>query len=405
LAPRVSVIIPCYNHARYLPDAIGSVQAQSITDWEIIVVDDGSTDNTRDTVARFADGNRVRYLYQANAGLAGARNTGTREALGAYLVYLDADDELEPRFLEVCLRAVENNQALAGVYTLNSFIDDKGAVLPQRGGEVVAPSKFRARNLEGGFFAVHAALVHAAIVREVGLFDTRLTSEEDWDLWLRLADRYEMEGIAQPLARYRVYPGSMSTNALRMHTNRIVVLSKYFGSPEGDPATWSKDKRSAFGFAYRATAFGMVQQAQAEEGWKWLTQAVLIWPSLLQRVDTFYELIVGNRPSGYRGQVRYPTIEQNGAEVLNWLSDVCTHHLVIRSFQRDAYANIQIALGLLCEQAGEWAPARHHFYRAIGTQPKRVVSYPLLRRLLKLHIGPQITGTLRKARTALRERQ
>lgn len=402
--PRVSVIIPCYNHGAYLPDAIRSVQAQSISDWELIIVDDGSTDNTRATADQFANDSRLHYTYQANAGLSGARNTGTREAQGEYVVYLDADDEFEPRFLETCLAALGNNPALAGVYTLNSFIDDQGVRLPQRGGEVVAPSKFRSRNLEGGFFAVHAALVRAAVVREVGFFDTQLTSEEDWDLWIRIAERYEMQGIAQALVCYRVYPGSMSTNALRMHANRLAVLSKYFGPPEGDPDAWSKDKRSAYGFAYRATAFAMAQQNQPEESWKWLTQAALVWPLLLERVDTFYELAVGNQPSGHRDQVSQATIELNGAKIFDWLSAFCEHYALPRSMRQRASANVHLALSLLTESTGAWASARHHFYRAIGAQPKLLLSYTMLRRLLKLQAGDQITGILRKTRGSLRER-
>lgn len=99
--PEVSVIIPCYNHGHYLPHAVNSVLAQTFTDWEAIIVDDGSTDNTREVAAQFTD-ERVRYVHQENRGLSGARNTGIRAAQGAYLAFLDADDEWEPRFLRVC---------------------------------------------------------------------------------------------------------------------------------------------------------------------------------------------------------------------------------------------------------------------------------------------------------------
>ena len=95
MKPAVSVIIPCYNHAHYLCRAVQSVLAQTYADWEAIIVDDGSTDNTREVATRFSDP-RVRYIYQENRGLSAARNTGISAAQGSYLAFLDADDELEP---------------------------------------------------------------------------------------------------------------------------------------------------------------------------------------------------------------------------------------------------------------------------------------------------------------------
>src|SRR5947209_609603 len=98
LSPAVSVIIPAYNYATYLPKAIDSVLKQRFTNYEIIVVDDGSTDNTADLIAKYGD--RVRYVYQKNAGLPSARNTGIKAARGDYVGFLDADDEWHPNFLQ-----------------------------------------------------------------------------------------------------------------------------------------------------------------------------------------------------------------------------------------------------------------------------------------------------------------
>jgi hypothetical protein len=169
---------------------------------------------------------------------------------------------------------MSSNEMLAGVHTLNYFIDSEGTRLPQIGGHVVSRALFRARNLEGGFFPPNAALIRADVIDKVGLFDTRLTSEEDWDLWIRIAEHYEMESVPRPLARYRVYPGSMSTNAARMHLNRMMVLTKYFGPPEGDPLTWPEEKRQVYAFAYRSTARQYVQQGQPDEGWRFLAPSL-----------------------------------------------------------------------------------------------------------------------------------
>jgi hypothetical protein len=250
--------------------------------------------------------------------------------------------------------------------------------------------------LQGGFFAVHAAVVRADVVREVGLFDTHLTSEEDWDLWLRIADRFEMQCIAQPLVGYRVYPGSMSTNALRMHANRIAVLTKHVGPPDGDPPTWNDDKRRAYGFAFRATAFTLLQQNQAGEGWQYLMRAVQIWPALLQRVDTFYELICGEQPSGYRGQANQLNIEINGAKVIKWLDEWCAAQPIDSSLRQAAYGNAHLAMGMLSDQAGHWTIARGALRRAVRTNPRLMLSGSFTRRLIKLYAGPRLIGALRK---------
>lgn len=265
----VSVIIPCYNHAHFLPHALRSVLAQTYADWESVIVDDGSTDNTHEVALAFQD-SRIRYLYQENKGLSAARNVGIRAAQGQFLAFLDADDEWEPDFLIQCLSVLQARKDLIGVYTLNSFIDLSDQYLIKSNGECVSENEFRQRNLEGGFFPVHAALIRTVIVHRIGGFDEQLTSEEDWDFWIKASSQGDLSCVALPLARYRVHPGSMSTHAERMRDNAITVLTKYFGPPEGDPVAWTSEKRRAYGFAFRGAAFRFIQQHQTGKGWQLL---------------------------------------------------------------------------------------------------------------------------------------
>lgn len=395
--PRVSVIIPTYNHAHYLPLAIQSVLDQTYTDWEAIIVDDGSTDDTAAVVAQFTDP-CIHYIHQENQGLSAARNTGIRAAQGDYLAFLDADDGWEPGFLRRCVGVLAADATLAGVYVRNYFIDENGAVLPRLGGQVVPPAAFRSRNLEGGFFPPHAALVRAAVVHQVGPFDTQLTSVEDWDLWIRLSERYQMQGIPLPLVRYRVYPGSMSTDSARMHANRMAVLTKHFGPPEGDLAAWSREKRRVYGFAYRSAAVGYIQQGQPDEGWRFLAQAVSTWPHLLERLDTFYELACGDQPKGYRGQVNLLDVEGNGTEMLRRLDSLFIKSgSTLDSMRRAAYGNAYLALAMLSDQAGRWAAARRYLLQAVGANPRLMGSYPVIRRLLKLCAGQRLVSLVRLA--------
>ncbi|MBN2391115.1 MAG: glycosyltransferase family 2 protein [Anaerolineae bacterium] len=392
----VSVVIPCYNHAHYVCFAIESILAQTFGNWEAIIVDDGSTDDTPAVVAQFTDP-RVRYIRQENQGLSAARNTGIGASQGKYLAFLDADDEVRPRFLECCVAALAQDDTLGGVFTLAQFIDPQGMELPQVGGQAVSAVDFRGRLMEGGFFPPCAVLVRADLVRAVGLFDTQLTSLEDWDLWLRLSKDYPMQGIPEALARYRVYPGSMSTNVERMHTNRVAVLTKYLGSLDDSPDSRSDEKRRAYGFAYRCTAIDYIQQGNWDAGWRFLEQALSIWPDLLERLDTFYELACGDQPRGYRGRAEMLDIERNAAEVLKWLESLFAagdpRFIFLR---RTAYSNAYLALGMLSDQAGRWTAARRYLFRAVRGNLRLLNSATIVRRLLKLCIGYRVFKTLRR---------
>jgi len=383
----VSVIIPCYNHGHYLPYALQSVLDQTLTYWEAIIVDDGSTDDTA-AVAYSVSDPRIRYIHQENKGLSAARNTGIRAAQGERLAFLDADDEWESTFLARCLETLEQDERLGFVYSRNSFIDAQGMLLPNSGGQALSHEQFRLRILEGGFFAVHAVLLRRRVLAAIGDFDTNLTSVEDWDLWLRISQYYPVLGIDESLARYRVYPGSMATNTARMHASRMAVLTKHFGPLEGDLVRWSLEKRSAYAFAYRTTALGYIAQGDRDEGWRYLYQAVETYPGLLQRLDTFYELACGDQPKGYRGQAQLLDIEANGAEMLRRLdalfSDASPSLLELRG---GAFGNAYLSLAMLSDQAGEWGPARRYLRRAIQSHPGLARDPLVVRRCLKLSLG------------------
>ncbi len=397
----VSVIIPSYNHAKYLGYALESVLAQVFSNWEAIVINDGSTDNTREVVAQFTDP-RICYIYQKNQGLAAARNSGICAAQGKYLSFLDADDLWEPEFLERCVAALERDLTIAGVHTYTYFIDEEGRTLPTTGGCRTDTGLFADRILEGGFFPVHSVLVRTSIVHQVGLYDPKLTSLEDWDLWLRISKQHSIKDIPVPLVRYRVYPGSMSTDAACMHTNRIAVLTKYFGAPEGNPTDWAEEKRKAYGFVFRSSAFGYITEGQEDDGWRLLAQAITLYPKLLRRLDTFYELACGNQVKGYRGKANLLDISKNGMDMLVRLNDLFAHSTPnVISMRRIAFGNAYLALGMLSDQAGQWRSARSYLWRAINASPALLRDTKVVRRLLKLYAGKWFIGQLRRAQARI----
>lgn len=387
--PAVSVIIPAYNQAHYLASALRSVLAQTLTEWEAIVVDDGSTDNTREVAAGFDDA-RIRYIYQANQGLSGARNTGVRAAQGQFLAFLDSDDELTPEFLKTCVEALKADRALGAVHTATQFIDQSGNTLPHTDAQPLAGDAFKQKLRQGGFFPPVSVVARIDCVREAGLFDITLTSLEDWDVWLRLVQRHPMRGLPQPLVRYRVYPGSMSTNAPRMLANRLAVIAKHVGEASGDPAAWPVDKREMYGYAYRVSALEHLQQRQTEAAWSLLNKAMTAWPPLLAQLDTYYELACGDQGKGFRGEAARLDIEGNGRVMLKWLADLLAQTPALQSQTRTAYSQAYLALAMLSDQAGRWPLARRYLWQAIRHKPRLITSPSIVRRLIKLVAGQRV---------------
>lgn len=395
MPPIVSVITPCYGHAQYLPETIGSVIAQTFTDWELIAIDDASPDNTGEIVLQYTDP-RIRYYRQANAGMAGARNTGLQMAQGEFVVFLDDDDLLEPEFMQTGLEILRADPSLAGVYAMNYYVDSQSQIMPMVGGQVVPRAQFRQRLLEGGFFPPVAALTQLAIVREVGFFDATLEGEADRDLWLRISEKYQMQAIPRPLVRYRMHPGGRSNDMYHMFGDCLKVLDKHFGPPTGPALSWSRDKQLAYGFAYRYAAFGFMQQRKFDEAWQYMDQAIATWPALLERLDTFYELICGDQTKGYRGKADLLDVAATATTMYAWLDRIFTHPIeTVRARRPAAYGHAHLATAMLHDQAGNWPAARRELNQAIRQNPRLLGSAGVMRRWLKLHLGQRAVAVLR----------
>ena len=228
---RVSIIIPAYNRAGFLGEAIHSVLAQTFTDFEVIVVDDGSTDNTSDVVRTFADP-RVEYIRQNNQGPAGARNAGIRASTGECVTFLDSDDTLLPRKLEIQARALDAHHELGLVASGYEFIDEGGRLLREERPWIGRASPDLPSILLGGLAPVHAVMVRRAWLDQVGGFDVRFRAAEDMDLWYRLSlAGCGMGWVPAIVCRYRIHRHNMC-RSIRNHFQAFyAVLDKLFASP------------------------------------------------------------------------------------------------------------------------------------------------------------------------------
>ena len=225
--PRVSVVIPAYNTRQTIAETIDSVLPQTYTDYEVIVVDDGSPDGVGDFVVK-AYGARIKLIRQVNAGLAGARNAGIQTARGDFVAFLDSDDVWLPEFLESQVALAEAH-ADGDVFYANCYFWENGRrtgqwtdIHGQKDGDILAELIQRRVMIP-----VLTTLVRRTAVLKAGLFDASLRQVEDYDLWLRMAAAgSHFYGSPTPLALYRINPGGLSRNTLLMAETQLGVYQR-----------------------------------------------------------------------------------------------------------------------------------------------------------------------------------
>jgi SAM-dependent methyltransferase len=219
----VSVVITAYNHARFLAEAIESVLAQTVQDFELIVVDDGSRDNTAEVVARYP---RARYIHQRNQGLSAARNAGLKNAIARYVVFLDADDRLRPNALEAGLRCHAENPNCAFVSGRYRFIRESGEPMPTHQRNALNENHYQ-QFLRRNFIGMHATVMYdRAVFSRVGLYDTKLRAAEDYDMYLRISREHPVAIHEALVAEYRMHGTNMSKDLVLMVKATTAVLKR-----------------------------------------------------------------------------------------------------------------------------------------------------------------------------------
>ncbi|HEU4932067.1 MAG TPA: glycosyltransferase family A protein [Pyrinomonadaceae bacterium] len=247
----VSVVIPTYNYGRFIKEAISSVLDQTRSPSEIIVVDDGSTDETAAVVAAF--GKAVRYIRQDNAGVCAARNLGVSESTSELIAFLDADDTLEPSNLEKQVARFESDEEIGLVHcAMREFDDETGETISlyMEGGE-----DHVADNLllwEGPLIvAPGAVIVSRKAFDRVGGFDTRMKVSEDWDFCYRVARLFKIGFVAEPLINYRSHNAAAHHSVENMERGMLMFYEKAFTT---DDPEILKLRRRAYGNFHRVMA-------------------------------------------------------------------------------------------------------------------------------------------------------
>ncbi len=293
--PLVSVIITTYNRAGLLPKAIESVLAQTFQDFELIVVDDGSTDQTRQVVEAYRDA-RIRYLYQSNRGVSGALNTGFAAAQSEFITQLDSDDCWEPELLATLLPEFEGHPELGVVYARVQAMDDEGRPLaPILGAPGHYPGQVLASLLYGNFICTIAAILRKDCYLQVGRLDESLNGIEDLDIWIRLAQITQFKFVNQVLAHYRVHTGRSTAKTSKSFATvvqrRFDLLNKVFSQPNLPPEALAV-KPLAYRNAHLDTALRWKSARQYRKMFSHFAQAVRVSPNRLATVGRIVFLIL-----------------------------------------------------------------------------------------------------------------
>ncbi|MGM8061435.1 glycosyltransferase family 2 protein [Vogesella indigofera] len=277
--PKVSIVVAAYNAAPFIADMILSVKNQIFEDWELVIVDDGSVDDTSAIVRKFAEeDSRIFLLKQKNAGAVIARNVAFSESRGEYIVILDADDRILPEKLLLQVGLLDAQPRYGVVYGDTWFCDDrmnrvelesKKYPLNHVSGDVFE------KIVLGNLFAVHSAMVRRICIENVGLHDEEKEVIADWDFWVRVAERYCFFGHKEVVAEYRFHT-AMSAKSdgaklqLKQRVNvvgRIEKLERFFGLP-----------RSVKGDFYFATARFAHKFGFLKEAFHYYVKAIFLFP-------------------------------------------------------------------------------------------------------------------------------
>lgn len=230
---KISVVLPTYNSLNYLPDAVNSVIHQTYTDWELIIVNDGSSDNTDEWVSQQSDP-RIILISQENQGKSAARNTGIERATSEYIAFLDADDYWEPTKLEKQIQCIETKPEIGLVYTWTALADEHC----QPTGRVIsshAEGQIWKEIVQTNIVACGSTpLIRRECFETVGGFAAGLPLAQDWDMWIRIAARYPFAAVKEPLVRYRQHGKNTSKNLEMMQKCNTLVLERAFASTSTD---------------------------------------------------------------------------------------------------------------------------------------------------------------------------
>jgi glycosyltransferase involved in cell wall biosynthesis len=283
MRPIASVVMPAYNTASWVHEAIQSVVSQTFTDWELVVVDDGSTDGTGDVTLSIKDG-RIRIIRQNHLGTAAARNAAIEATSGQYVAFLDSDDLWLPTMLEQHVRVLDHRPEVDLAFCWSAIIDEAGVTTRHMLKAAAGPTSFEDILTTGAISNGSCVVVRRQALEGAGPFDTNLRAATDFDMWLRIAllRADNVWCVPEALTKYRRRMGQATKDwrAAHLHTNEVVLKMRRAAQaiPGG---VWRRAEATNFrSFAFMAyesgecgSAAGLLVRAVARAPWFLMTDA------------------------------------------------------------------------------------------------------------------------------------
>ena len=302
---KVSILIPTYNRANLVPRAIESVLAQTYKDFEIIVVDDGSTDHTAQVLEAYKD--RIKYIYKPNGGVSSARNLGLKHANGDFLVFLDSDDIIYPEKLQIQSDYLAKHPQIDVVCSAWKEIDNDNLSI-ERDYKPEKPEKILEKLIwESYAFPIHAAMLRRSCLKKVPEFDTNLPASEDTDFWVRLAlAGYKFGCTPELVCEYIKTPNSLSQDKALLHELDNKLLEKNISDPLF-PAALLKKKEEIFAYYKFRSGIHFFSSSEQDDkdklqiAQKFFNEALLLDKNILHRRKEL-EISITNKALKYHPQ-------------------------------------------------------------------------------------------------------
>jgi glycosyltransferase involved in cell wall biosynthesis len=259
---KVSVLMPSFNYARYLPAAIDSVLSQSYANLELIITDDCSTDESREIVEhwRRLDNRIVPVLHEVNHGLARARNSGLAVSSGGFVALCDADDVWLPEKLKTQMECFHAHPELGVVHSDSAIIDGEGRLTGQRfssllhrKGQITSGNLFEVL-CERNFLCVPTVILRREAIEYAGGFEENLRSLEDWVCWTKVSRKYPFDYVADTLVQYRIHGAGLSSNPKGMASNRVKAFRFLLDSFSDIPAQLRSKMLYSLGVSHLETS-------------------------------------------------------------------------------------------------------------------------------------------------------
>jgi len=278
----ISVVLPVYNAASFIEPTLQGVFNQSFRDFEVIVVDDGSTDGTKKILEKYSD--RIRYVYKANGGQSSSRNAGINVAGGEYVALLDHDDIWMENKLELQIQEI-NRSKTTGLVTCGSTLFDASGDLNTEIPRInhLSRTQLLERLILGNFMgSCSKVLIRTECFRTLGIFDESLHMAEDWDMWFRIAKAYDIRSIELPLVRYRIHERNLSSKSGALNLeNELVFLDRIFSGSGFRRKRFLRHQ--AFANRYLTAAWAFRQGNEVRRSRQCLLTAILYYPPVIFR--------------------------------------------------------------------------------------------------------------------------